>query len=870
MNASATDSLETHLQHFRLTNFRPGQREVIEAVLAGEDCLCVMPTGGGKSLCYQLPAMARSGLTLVISPLIALMKDQVDQLQRLNIPATFINSTIDPNEQYERLARMANGEYRLVYVVPERFRSKRFLNALQRSNLWLLAIDEAHCISQWGHDFRPDYLKIGRFRQEIGHPQTIALTATATEHVRKDIVERLALQSPKLFVTGFDRPNLYYQSIAAKDSEKDDTVVPFLNQNPGSGIIYASTRNGCEELAERLSRRVKIPIGVYHAGMTKDERHQAQEDFMADKTQIIIATNAFGMGIDKRDVRFVIHYNLPGSLEAYYQEAGRAGRDAKPSQCLLLHSYRDRKIQDYFIESSYPTPDIVEQVYEFLCSLEDDPIEWTQDEIKSHLSLRISSQGVGTCEMLLEQAGVLERLEAWQNMAIVRLDIDEDLLAENLTPQAQVQRAVLSTLETIVGNRRYETVYFHPHEVAERAELDLSAVRRALKQLRQAFPWFDYVPPFRGRARRVLVRDKSFADLGIDFARLDALRKAETEKLDAMRRYAHSHQCRQAVILKYFGQPNPQPCGHCDNCAARGITSLQIEQAPTSLPVIEEEAQFEHPNLVEPVRVCLSAVARLRGRFGKQVVVQVVCGSRSERMTKFHLDRLPTFGRLSHLRQSDVNDLVDALIEANYIVQRDVERNRPTVVLSPEGEQIMRSPEAQLPRLNLPPETRQKLGGNAATTPGPAPTPKQVEPTPQPAEVPRSQLTSSPDLSKAIARSVQRGQEAPHQQPKHFWTWRLVQSGFSFAECQEVLKIDEDLVYDHLLRAAEEGYPFDIRWVLPAELIQELEQVIGPERPKRLREVFAQLPKGTRPEEVKLFLACREQLRLPPTAEEAE
>lgn len=862
MNASSTDSLESHLQHFRLTNFRPGQREVISSVMAGEDCLCVMPTGGGKSLCYQLPAMARPGLTLVISPLIALMKDQVDQLQRLNIPSTLINSTIDPSEQHERLARMVQGEYRLVYVVPERFRSRRFLNALQRSDLWLLAIDEAHCISQWGHDFRPDYLKIGRFRQEIGNPPTIALTATATEQVRNDIVERLSLQNPKLFVTGFDRPNLYYQSIAAKDSEKDDTVVPFLKQNPGAGIIYASTRNGCEELAERLKRRVNLPIGVYHAGLTKEERHQSQEDFMEGKTRIIIATNAFGMGIDKRDVRFVIHYNLPGSLEAYYQEAGRAGRDAKPSQCLLLHSYRDRKIQDYFIESSYPTPEIVEQVYDFLCSLEDDPIEWTQDEIKSHLSLRISSQGVGTCEMLLEQSGVLERLEAWQNMAIVRLDIDDDFLAENLTPQAQVQRSVLSTLETIVGNRRYETVYFHPHEVAERAELDLSAVRRALKQLRQAFSWFDYVPPFRGRARRVLIRDKRFSELGIDFARLDALRKAETEKLDAMRRYAHSHQCRQAVILKYFGQANPQPCGHCDNCSARGLHSSEGEITPEAIKEVEEE-QFEHAKLLEPVRVCLSAVARLRGRFGKQIVVQVVCGSRSEKMTKFNLDRLPTFGRLGHLRQSDVNDLVDALIEANYIVQRDVERNRPTVVLSPAGEQLMRSSTAQLPRLNLPAETRHKLGIGFTGAANPSlETPEPSAPTPEanpPSSSQRSE--SSPDLSKAIARAVQRGQEAPHQQPKHFWTWRLIQSGLSFAECREVMSIDEDLVYDHLLRAAEEGFPVDIRWVLPTERIQEMENVIGPERPKRLREVFSLLPKGTRAEEVKLFLACREQLR---------
>ncbi len=567
MTTAARHNLETHLASFGLDQFRPGQREVIESVLAGRDCLCVMPTGGGKSLCYQLPAIAGPGLTLVISPLIALMKDQVDALQARGLPATFINSTLSPDEQAERLAEMAAGKFKLVYVVPERFRSPRFVEAARASGVRLLAVDEAHCVSEWGHDFRPDYARLGRFRGQLSNPPTIALTATATDAVRRDIVELLNLHEPAVYITGFARPNLHYAvHVCPTDRDKDETLFRFLGDNPGSGIIYASTRRRCEELAERIAAGTGRSTAVYHAGLMPHDRRAAQDAFMQGEKQIAVATLAFGMGIDKADVRFVVHYNLPGSIEAYYQEAGRAGRDGLPARCLLLFGGGDRNIHEFFIESSYPSRDVVRQVFEYLCNLEQAPIEMTQQEVKEALGLAIGSEGVGACEKLLETAGVIERLEPSENKALVRLASDVPTLVELLPPQAKAKRRVMRAVEQLVGPRRHEWCYFHPRELLrDMPELDSTDLARHLREL-TSLAAFEYVPPFRGRAIHVRQHDVPFAEVEIDFETLERQKAAEYERLEHVLRFARDHRCRQQRILEYFGQHDAAPCGHCDNC----------------------------------------------------------------------------------------------------------------------------------------------------------------------------------------------------------------------------------------------------------------------------------------------------------------
>ncbi|MEX2561303.1 MAG: RecQ family ATP-dependent DNA helicase, partial [Pirellulales bacterium] len=646
--APQAGSPEAYLPLFGLSCFRPGQREVIEAVLAGEDCLCVMPTGGGKSLCYQLPAVARAGLTLVVSPLIALMKDQVDQLSALGLKATFVNSALAQAEQYARLEAMAAGHFNLVYIAPERFRSSRLVEAVRSARLRLLAVDEAHCISQWGHDFRPDYARLGRFRAMLGHPPTIALTATATDAVRRDIVQQLNLRNPRTLVTGFTRPNLRYEVQSPHSSRrKDQALERFLGEHPGSGIVYASSRKRCEELAQSIAQATGRSTAVYHAGMSSEDRRAAQDRFMQGKSEIVAATTAFGMGIDKADVRFVVHYNLPGSLEAYYQEAGRAGRDGLPADCLLLYSVGDRRIQEFFIESAYPAREIVERVYEFLRHQQDDPVELTQQELKATLSLPISAEGVGTCEQLLEQAGVLERLEPRENMALVRLDSDLPALVDLLPRQARTQRRVLAAIERMVGPRRFELVYFRPRELQAATELDATALNRTLRELME-LDAFDYVPPFRGRAIHLLQRDKPFHGLGIDFADLEKRKRAEYAKLDRVVGFAQSGRCRQREILDYFGQAGSEPCGRCDNCtrAGRSRTSPAAAHPAVAAPASGQE--------LEAIRKALSGVARARGRFGKHLIAQMLCGSNAAKVKRNGLHLLTTHGLLSQWKQEVV------------------------------------------------------------------------------------------------------------------------------------------------------------------------------------------------------------------------
>ncbi|HEX8942070.1 MAG TPA: ATP-dependent DNA helicase RecQ, partial [Gemmatimonadaceae bacterium] len=314
-------------EHFGYPAFRPGQEAAVESVLAGRDTLVVLPTGGGKSLCYQVPALMLPKLTVVISPLISLMKDQVDALAARGLPATFVNSTLTSSQISDRLARAIRGDVKLLYVAPERFDFGSTAERLRDAGVSLLAVDEAHCISEWGHDFRPSYLRIASVRERLGSPPTVALTATATPHVRTDIVSQLKLDSPITIITGFDRKNLSYHVLPTRaDVDKDDALVHLLRTSDGLAVVYASTRKAVERITALLER-ARIPAAAYHAGLDDARRHEVQDAFMTEKVRAIVATNAFGMGIDKANVRLVIHYAMPGTLEAYYQEAGRAGRD---------------------------------------------------------------------------------------------------------------------------------------------------------------------------------------------------------------------------------------------------------------------------------------------------------------------------------------------------------------------------------------------------------------------------------------------------------------------------------------------------------------------------------------------------------------
>jgi len=430
-------------RHFGVPAFRPGQRAAISHILNGRDTLVVMPTGSGKSLIYQFSALSLPGTALVVSPLIALMKDQVDRLSERGIAATYINSSLSSDEQARRIHRMQNGDWRLVYVAPERLRNPSFLAALKKVRISLLAVDEAHCISQWGHDFRPDYLHLGAVRRLLNEPVTVALTATATPEVQDDIIRQLGLASAERIVTGFARPNLVFHVRHTPDLRaKLQALRKLLGVVKGAGIIYVGTRREADELALTLEADYRIPAFVYHGGMDRRERTAAQDGYLNAPNAVMIATNAFGMGVDRPDVRFVAHFHIPGTLEAYYQEAGRAGRDGKLAQCVLLYAPQDRKLQEWFIENDAPSRNELAALHRAIASRARNGVARVSVEELARMT-RLFEVKLRVGLLQLEQAGSLERL-------------DEEGYGIPFRVGALTEEALLATAEDVQRRRAHK------------------------------------------------------------------------------------------------------------------------------------------------------------------------------------------------------------------------------------------------------------------------------------------------------------------------------------------------------------------------------------------------------------------------------
>lgn len=724
-------------QHFGFTSFREGQPPVVESVLAGSDTVVVMPTGGGKSLCYQLPALMLKGATVVVSPLISLMKDQVDSLQSKNISATFINSALTFEEQRERVSDLRSGRTKIVYVAPERFRSQHFVETLKAINVSLFAIDEAHCISQWGHDFRPDYLRLKQIIQEIGRPQIIALTATATPYVRADIIEQLSLREPKAFVSGFDRPNLTLNVIhIQKEKEKIENIKRLAHSHKGSGIVYASTRKAVEQVLGKL-KAANLSVVGYHAGMSDEERTKAQDDFMHGRAQMIAATNAFGMGIDKPDVRFVVHFNMPGSIEAYYQEIGRAGRDGLPATCALLFNYADKRTQDFFIEGSYPPPDVVEDVYQALVETNQQRIELSTKEIAARAQLK-NEMAVQSALNILEKAGHIERGTASENRASLRLLTSERSAKEKIgsSRDTQARQILFALIEGHELSIRKDTEV-NVQEFSASIGFDLQTVKRALASLVQDGI---IVYAHAKRTRGIMMLDdppaKRLRVNPQDIARRAAL---EQRKLREVISFCYATSCYRAYVLDYFGDANhAKNCGSCGNCTAeKGVSSLSNpkQEASDYNSFIKSEIPFAHDlerdlreksrierariaaeekavhaenNVDQPrtlneeetliVRKILACAARMKGKYGKERLIGTLRGSKAKQIIETGLNELSTYGLLAHLSQDEVIAFVDALINAECL--KAGTGTYPTIFITQLGEDVMR--ERQKIELMLP------------------------------------------------------------------------------------------------------------------------------------------------------------------------
>lgn len=639
-------ALKALQRHFGFQAFREGQNEVIESVLNGKDTVVVMPTGGGKSLCYQLPALMKEGVTVVVSPLIALMKDQVDALQSRNISAQFINSSISFEEQGERINALRNGRTKIVYVAPERFRSAYFVEALKNLSVSLFAVDEAHCISQWGHDFRPDYLKLKQVIEEIGRPQVLALTATATPYVRADIIEQLSLKNPAAFVSGFDRPNLTIDVIhAQKEKEKIERIKNLARESNGSGIIYTSTRKAVEDIALKL-RAVGLKIVGYHAGMTESERTRAQDDFMSGKIQLIVATNAFGMGIDKPDIRFVIHFQFPSSIEAYYQEIGRAGRDGFPANCVLLFNYADKRTQDFFIEGSYPTPEIIQNVYNALVSTERKQIELSTREISQIAGIK-NELAVQSALVVLEKAGHIER------------GVNADL-------ETRSKRTIFLLDETPAKRLR-----INPQDIARRAALEQRKLREMISFCYATTCYRTYILDYFGDIHH----SKNCGSCG----------NCMTTKESRETKHITKPQTKLDSFIK-----ETRPFAH-----TLDIELNEKQRKENARKKAEEKKEVKTKTLRSPnaeellvIRKILSCAARMQGKYGKEKLIGVLRGSKSKELVRFGLNELSTFGLLSYMAQDDLASYINSLIDAGCLLVDGTAF--PKIAITKLGEDVMR------------------------------------------------------------------------------------------------------------------------------------------------------------------------------------
>ena len=835
LNASLKDERFRVLsEKFHFSGFRKWQEEIIDTLLTRRDVVVVMPTGSGKSLCYQLPALLLDGVTLVISPLSALMKDQVDGLVENQISATFINSVLTPSEQGQRLREIQQGGYKLVYIAPERFRNPGFMEGIQSCRVSLFAVDEAHCVSEWGHDFRPDYLRLKGVVEKLGHPPVAALTATATPDVRRDIITQLGLRQPVAFVAGFDRPNLRFQ-VKRVEGEKDkiDAIVGLLKKGVQSGIIYAATRKNVETLTSALQSH-GYKAGSYHAGMEMESRKFVQDRFMEGTLSVVVATNAFGMGIDKADLRFVVHYDIPGSPEAYYQEVGRAGRDGKPATCLLLFNYADTFTQEFFIDGSYPARDMIERTYGVLCDIGTDEIEMTQKALAERLGRSKSNEmAVSSCLKILEKAGCIERGSEGEHQARVTLRVEPEELRRQVEGKSKYQKEIVNYCLDVLDGSKDKTLLVDLDVMAENLNLATEQLRRHFSTLHQAGS-MEYRPPFRGRGLKILSR-VPVSKLNINFQEIERRSLFERKKLRKMIDYAYTDQCLRRFILEYFGERNTRnSCDNCSNCLDEGETHTFT---PLESPAIFGRDDMNKSSLRARRPSGLAAIPSRKG--GVKAPSFLTGLTKKERIIK---------GKLPEKLDLPCHEDLFASLKEMRLKLAQASNLPPFVIFH---DRTLRAISQRLPQTTSGLLAIKGCGEFKISTYGN-----------QTLEVVRGYLKMHPEakpLSEPL--STHEGSVAVRPALKKTSggstveiTWMLWEKGGALEEIARKRGLTPSTINEHLVQLIDEGRSIDLNRILSKERIALIEEAIVRAGSERLVPIKALLPQDVSYDEIRLVV----------------
>ena len=638
---SSQTPAEVLQQHFGWSEFREGQLDVIDRLLRGDSVLAVFPTGGGKSLCYQLPALMLDGLTVVVSPLIALMKDQIDQLQARGIAAVRLDSSLSWDEYRTAMEQLRSGTAKMLYVAPERFFNERFRSSMEGIKISLFAIDEAHCISQWGHNFRPDYLKLAVVARKLGVERVLALTATATPTVQQDIRDAFDIKVDDAICTDFFRPNLHLKSCVLDQNDRVPRLLESLKSSPpGATIVYVSLQKTAMDIA-KACQDAGLDAKAYHAGMKPEDRSAVQEWFMTEPNKIVVATIAFGMGIDKSDIRYVYHFNPPKSLENYAQEIGRAGRDGDVSRCELLLVPEDRIVLENFVYGDTPSKSSIEQFVREIDKQED---QFFISQIKLGNLCNIKSLVVKTMLTSLELDGYLESTSPRYDSYQFKANVPSSEILSHFEGERQ------TFAKQLLGCAKKKSIWFHldMSEAIEKLGCDRSRAIRALDYFAEK-GWLELRATGLVHGYRKLKPIQSVDELADSyFVAAEAREKAEVNRIDQVFQLARASDCQAGALSAHFGQPLNEACGVCTSC---------VGEQPAEIPPVETATL--DADVLDSVRPLIekhpAALADSRS------VARFLCGLRSPATTRAKLSSHKLFGRYGEIPFADVRQQVEAV-----------------------------------------------------------------------------------------------------------------------------------------------------------------------------------------------------------------